>query len=99
VWIVKTAGHDFSDVEKYGEITIILEENISPFNLDRAGELIQNAFLSADENDYIVPVGPPVLNMLMMRYWPFNTVRFLLFHARTKNYVYREIEWKIYKKE
>jgi len=91
VWIPKKAGHDYTKAVKFGQIEVILDEEVSPFNIDRLDERIKTAFEMASADDYIIPAGPPILNMLMVKNWPFTHMKLLLFHARVRDYVYREL--------
>jgi len=91
VWIPKLAGHNYDEAKKFGELKVILGSDVSPFNLDRIEETMRIALQESDSQDYVIPAGPPIINMLLIKNWPHNVMKILLFHARTRNYIYREI--------
>ncbi len=96
VWIPKAAGHSFSEAKEYGDIKIVLDDDISPFNIDQARAKIREIIKVADEKDYVAVSGPSVLCMIFMNEWGkrFDRIRFLLFHARTQKYILREVDLK-----
>ena len=93
VWVVKGAGHSFDNAKEYGDIQMVLSEDVSPFNLDQARMQVKEAIKDSDEKDYIVVSGPSVLCMVFMEEWRKRhpVMRLLLFHARTQKYILREI--------
>ena len=91
VWVPKESGHDFSSAKKYGEIMVVVPTDQSPFNIDALREHFRKAFLHASPKDYVIPSGPALVNIIMFDEWPFKGMNVLMFHARTKEYVYREV--------
>ena len=95
VWVPKSAGHDLSSAEKYGEIMTIFDEAFSPFMMERAAErasVVLDEFPPTEE-DYVLFSGPTSLNLVavmeILKRVP--SVRCLIFHARDRKYVVRDL--------
>ena len=58
---------DFSSAERYGELIFLLASNASPRDPDANGELA-NGLAEITDDDYILPVGSPVLILLAGAY-------------------------------
>jgi len=91
VWVPKESGHDFSKAKKFGDVSVILDGDTSPFNMDSLRMAFRKAFVHANENDYVLLSGPASVNIIMFDEWPFKVMNVLMFHARTKEYIFREI--------
>lgn len=93
VWITKAAGHEFEEARVYGELKVLVSEDISPFNLDLARRTISEALSSAGPDDYLLVSGPAVLNMVAVDELAkrFGSFRLLLYHARTRKYLPRDM--------
>lgn len=95
VWVVKQAGHDLSGAAKYGELVTVFDPEFSPFMVERAGERVAQVFKDnpPSEDDYILFSGPTSLNvvvaMALLQCVP--SVRCLIFHARDRKYVVRDL--------
>jgi len=92
VWVPKRCSHNFAAAEKYGKIRYILDDDVSPFNLERALEMFMQISGEIGPDDLYIPCGPPAISMLFALNWPWAAMRILMFHARTKDYIERELE-------
>ena len=95
VWVPKQAGHDLTSAEKFGEIKTIFDEAFSPFMMERAAERASVVFdeFPPTEQDYVLFSGPTSLNIVavmeILKRAP--SVRCLIFHARDRKYVVRDL--------
>lgn len=62
-----TSKFDFSSAEDYGELVFVLAPNSNPRD-PKANEELWEALRTYTEADYLLPVGSPVLIMLMGAY-------------------------------
>lgn len=58
---------DFSSASEYGELVFVLAPNAHPRD-PRTNEDLSNALSNLQPNDYLLPVGSPVLILLMGAY-------------------------------
>lgn len=95
VWVVKQAGHDLSGAAKYGKLITVFDPDFSPFMVERAGERVAQVFRNdpPSEDDYILFSGPTSLNVVvvMALLQRVPSVRCLIFHARDRKYVVRDL--------
>ena len=104
VWIPKSAGHSFAAAEAYGVLRFMFDETVSPFNLDLLREELYRILEQAKQEDFLLPSGNTVLNMLTLYEWSmrFDVCNLLLFHVRERKYIKRKLnfkEWADYNKQ
>jgi hypothetical protein len=95
VYVPKKLGHDISDLEQYGEIVIIFDDDFSPFSVDLARDIITKAFKNSTSDSYLVMIGSSVFCSLMTAIWTAmfdDPLRLLIFHAKHRKYIMREIK-------
>lgn len=101
VWVPKQSGHDLSTAEQYGKLHTVFDEAFSPFMMERAVERATVVFdeTPPTEEDYVLFSGPTSLNLItvmeILRRVP--SVRCLIFHARDRKYVVRDLFAKPFK--
>ena len=93
VWVVKAAGHNFEAAERFGEVHVIVPEDVSPFNVDQQLAAIEKALADSSAEDYLLFSGPPITNSLALLYWilKHKTASVLLFRPSTGEYIFRRI--------
>jgi len=92
----KTDRYDYSNAEKFGELVYLLEDSISPFNVNEhiyiVSSMLQNNF--DNEKDYICMTGNTLslcwLSIAMSNL--FTKINLLLFDSKTETYVERKLE-------
>jgi hypothetical protein len=56
-----TVSKDYSDAKRFGEITVILENSATPFDLPPLMVRLHEVLKTAKPEDWFIPVGNPVL--------------------------------------
>lgn len=57
---------DYSDAKRFGEITVLLQNNATPFDLTPVMRELHNKLKDVSHEDWFIPVGNPVLIGLAM---------------------------------
>lgn len=93
VFIVNSAGHDYSKAHEHGEVVILTEGNINPMKLDRLLYTLQQKLKTAEEEDLILISGHQTINCLtaMVMMDRFDRANFLVFDAKLRTYIPRTI--------
>ena len=92
VWIPRESGHSFKEADVWGATKIIVPNEISPFQLDRVKEYMVQAVKECSIGDRVIACGPPHYMALLTAMWPHPVMHVLIFHAKNRNYLVREIE-------
>ncbi len=69
VYIVNHAGHDYSAAEKWGELIPITEGHVSQGSLDRLTYEVTLAINKSGPEDWLLPSGLLVLNVIASAFW------------------------------
>ncbi|PWA11099.1 hypothetical protein DCC39_10395 [Pueribacillus theae] len=90
VYIANLGGHDFSDAQRFGELTFLTTHGFSAKELDRiAFELSLKLENYDPEQDFFLPVGQDIVNLtafwilsqktdeISTLYWDFRSKRYV----------------------
>lgn len=92
VWVVNFAGHNYQEAERWGEIKYITIGYISQGSLDRLIYSVVTKLKDSKPDDFILPSGLLVLNVLAgILFWHRHKRLNLLVWDR-KNSTYRELK-------
>lgn len=93
VFIPKSGGHDFQAAEEFGDLVFLCDEDQSPFEVDRIREILRRKLADASPEDFLLLSGSPSINIMaaMELIRRFGRVNMLLFHARRKIYIRRDL--------
>lgn len=69
VFITNKGGHDYSPAEEFGELVFITEGLFDQFNIGGMYRYAVDALSNSSEDDYILPTGLPVMNMVVALVW------------------------------
>lgn len=96
VFIVDEAGHNFSGAEKFGELIILNSGSCAVFAVDRMTRTFNDRMEEfRGDRDYILLTGNLILNVIAMGIAMMKgggRVKMLLFDARRKVYIERELD-------
>lgn len=89
--MVNLGGHNYEAAEAFGLLVPITEGNVNHFNVDRLAVSIVEKLHDADEEDYVVISGSPLLNVVVTQLWlrRFKKLKLLQYSVRQNNYVVR----------
>jgi hypothetical protein len=93
VFVVHDKGHDLTDARRFGELKIILDGKVNPFDMTSRLTDIRDGLKEAGPEDYILLSGYALLNVmaagiLMER---FGQLNILLFDGLERNYRLRTL--------
>lgn len=93
VYISNIAGHDFTAAEAYGQLVPLTEGHINPFATDRILFQLAQIMIDSNPEDLLVLSGHHIVTtlaatILLLKH---GKVNFLLFHAKNRNYIIRQI--------
>ena len=94
VFIVNAGEWDMSSAEKFGTLIPLTEGRAQPiFNIEHILELMKPKLDTAEEDDYILLCGSPMLIVIAtgLMLFKFGVVNVLLFDAKTREYVPRTL--------
>ena len=93
VYVINDTGHDFTPATEYGEIRFIYELSPNIFALDKMFSDIRDQLLDAHGDDYLLPTGSIIANMLAFHILMnrFGVVNLLIFSQRSGKYELRTI--------
>ncbi len=69
VWVVNFAGHDYSPAKQYGELDFLTRGYVSLGSLDRLFYTISEAVAETHPDDFILPAGFAILNVVASAVW------------------------------
>ena len=92
VWVPKTAGHDLTAAKHFGQLITVIPEHMSPFMTDRIYQKTMEILPDINDGDYLLLCGPPVISTVLAANWPWPTIRCLIWHARERKYIVREVK-------
>lgn len=95
VYAVVQAHHNFESAKKYGEIKIVYENNVSPFNLDLLNAIALKVIEQATKEDYILFSGGLIINAIFFSLWmgKFGCAKLLIYHSIQKTYELRDYKF------
>ena len=94
VFVVNYSGHDLSAATKFGKLIFLTESReINVFDTDGLLVDLRMKLKDAEEGDFLLLSGSPVLNILaasvlLMRYGVLNL---LIFNSKSREYVARTV--------
>jgi hypothetical protein len=90
VWVVNNAGHDMSAAERFGRLMPLTTGSVNPFNVDRLMANIAPRLQHAQEEDYVLISGLPLLNAVVLLLWlaKFPHVKLLQYSVKRRGYTY-----------
>ena len=85
--------YDLTDANRFGEIVLVTEDKVNIFNMAELRATVKEKLVEANETDFIVMIGSPVINALCASYMllKFNRVNFLIFDAKSRAYEVRSV--------
>lgn len=88
VWITNQGGHPYSKAERFGRLLPLTKGTVNPFKLDRIAYTIGMMLKQADEEDYLLISGLPVIVGIIMAMWltKFSKVKILQWSIRNQDY-------------
>ena len=88
-------NQNFDDAKQYGELVFVFEPHISPFQIRTASDIVEELLAEnpPSKDDMVLICGPATLSFILIDALlaRFGTVTMLVFHARDRVYVKREI--------
>ena len=93
VYIVNFAGHDHREASKYGELRRITTGYVSLGSLDRVLFEVVNAIKDSEPDDWILPSGLLILNVIAAAAWirRHGDIRMLIWDRKETRY--REVKY------
>lgn len=96
IYVTNYAGHDISKAFEYADSKIqvnITEGNVDVFNIDRLIYVIKQKLRDSKSNDFLLLCGATIINCIVFSQWlkKHKIVHLLLYQAREKTYILREI--------
>jgi hypothetical protein len=94
VFVVNYSGHDLSAATKFGKLVFLTESReINVFDTDGLLVDLRTKLAEADDGDFLLLSGSPVLNILasailLMKYGILNL---LIFNSKSREYVARTV--------
>lgn len=88
VWVVNKAGHPVTKAERFGRLVPLTTGAVNPFRPDRLMFLIGPRLAMADQEDYVMISGLPILNALVMTMWltKFPFIKILQWSTQDRDY-------------
>lgn len=88
VWVTNWGGHPYSKAERYGRLLALTKGTVNPFKPDRIAYVVGLMLKQADEEDYLLISGLPVVVGLIMAMWlsKFKKVKLLQWSIREQDY-------------
>jgi len=69
VYITNDPGHDFQRAEVYGELIVMTRGEIDKFNITEMIRTFDKYLKDSEPSDYIIHVGPAVMNAIACSYF------------------------------
>ena len=93
VWIVNLIGHNYEPAKKFGRFIALTTGNVNHFNVDRLAQNMATTLKVANEEDYLLISGSPMLNVIAVQIWlrKFPKVKLLQFSTREEQYIPRTL--------
>jgi hypothetical protein len=96
VYIVNNSGHDFSPAEDFGELVIMSEGSVDKFQITAMLRQFGPFLDLSEQEDYIVPSGPSIMNAIACSYFAamhgrLNLLIWRLAHNGHDRYVHRKV--------
>lgn len=95
IWLVRETRHNLSTAQTFGQINIIYAKDVSPVDLNKQLEIIENSvFPAASPHDLILTLGPTLMVSTLVAHWVkrFDAIRFLAYDTNTSNYVEKSVK-------
>lgn len=91
VWVVNEGGHNYEPGKKWGRLIPLTTSNINHFNVDRLAVNIAERIRAADEEDFVLISGSPLLNVIVFQLWlrRFKKAKVLQHSVKSDDYVLR----------
>lgn len=88
VWVTNWGGHPYSKAERFGRLLALTKGTVNPFKLDRIAYTVGLMLKQADEEDYLLISGLPVVVGVIMAMWltKFKKVKILQWSIRAQDY-------------
>lgn len=98
VYIVNSAGHDYSKAERFGELVVLSEGSLPVFAVDRIRVLYEEGLESFDwERDYLLFSGNLIPNVIALGVAIVKSemlrINVLIFDAKKRSYVERQLDF------
>mgnify|MGYP001617435192 CR=1 FL=1 len=79
---------NFLPAEKYGELRILYDNNVSPTHLRRIYPELKDKLKFIEKDDYLIPTGPPSLIALAGHIWlaKLGVLNMLVWDRGTQQY-------------
>lgn len=92
VFVTNFAGHDYTDAERFGELTWITKGYVSFHSLDRVKFAICEKIMASAPQDWLLLSGIPVISALAAAFWyhRHKQVKLLVLDKKQKD-KYREL--------
>jgi hypothetical protein len=89
VYIVNSAGHDFSKAEKYGELIPVVKGHMNVFRPDRGLFTIDEGLKSFTKDDYLLLSGNTFGNVIaaLCVAGRFSKIKMLVYDAKNNDYL------------
>lgn len=89
VWLTNMGGHDYSKAKRFGNLVPFTIGNVNPFNFDRIMATVGPKLDLANEDDYLLISGSPIICSVIIAMWlrRFGRVRVLQWSTRKEDYV------------
>lgn len=94
IYIVNSAGHNFSEAERFGQVEVLTEGKVNIFSTERIKGELEEGLRNVGKDDYLLLSGNVVLNVLAALIMKEKTgvINMLIYDAARKTYVPREME-------
>jgi hypothetical protein len=93
VYISNKGAHDYSDARKFGELVFLTDHFISPFSTGTLFRTMQKLLINSEPDDFLLLTSYNVINAIASSLLALKhgNVNFLLFNAKTSQYVERTV--------
>ena len=88
VWVTNYGGHPYEKAERFGRLIPLTKGSVNPFKLDRIAYSVGLLMQEAQEEDFVLISGMPVVVGLIMSMWlaKFRKVKMLQWSIRKQDY-------------
>jgi hypothetical protein len=97
VYVVNFAGHDLTEAVQYGDLRYLTEgKDCNIFDVKQVICNMKEILADADDDDYLLLSGSPVLNIIafsILVNW-LGRINILIFNAKTRTYAVNTISLK-----
>ncbi len=89
VYVVNSAGHDFSKAEKYGELIPVVKGHVNVFRPDRSLFTITEGLADFQEEDYLLLSGNTFGNVIAALFLGniIKKIKLLVYDAKNNDYL------------